>query len=81
MSVLSPLMPLRSLSPGNSAEIGQLLGDPQHVHRLEELGLRVGTKIEMVQSGDPCIIRLSGTKLCIRENEALSVFVQNGDIR
>ena len=79
-AIVNRLIPLKLLSPGKTAEIGQLLGDRQHVHRLEELGLRVGTEIEMIQCGDPCIIRLSGTKLCFRENETLNVFVRDGEV-
>jgi ferrous iron transport protein A len=68
------------LLPGQSARIGQIMGDPQFVHRLEELGMRRGTPVEMVQSGSPCIIQLAGHKLCFRANEALHVLVQPGDV-
>jgi hypothetical protein len=30
----------------------------------------------MVQSGSPCIIRMSGHKLCFRHNDALNVLVR-----
>ncbi|HND52110.1 MAG TPA: FeoA family protein [Pirellulaceae bacterium] len=73
------LVPLCHLHPGQSAEVGQLMGLPDMVHRLEELGLRTGAHIEMVQSGSPCIIRLSGSKLCFREADACSVLVRVGD--
>lgn len=78
---MSDLIPLRMLQPGQSARIGQIMGDPQQVHRLEELGLRQGTQVQMVQAGSPCIIQLAGHKLCFRQNEALNVFVQPGESR
>lgn len=73
------LLPLVQLEPGQRAQVTQLMGMPDQVHRLEELGLRTGSTVEMVQSGSPCIIRLDGTKLCFRESEAFSVLVKAGD--
>jgi Fe2+ transport system protein FeoA len=75
------LIPLRCLAPGQIALVGEIMGDPHEVHRLEELGLRRGTTVEMVQAGSPCIIRMSGHKLCFRQNEALSVLVQAGEAK
>jgi Fe2+ transport system protein FeoA len=73
------LLPLHLLPAGSRALIGQLLGQADEVHRLEELGMRVGTPVEMVQAGSPCIVRLGGSKLCFRDNEAFRVLVQTGD--
>ena len=72
------LIPLSLLPTGQSACVDQVLGLPDQVHRLEELGLRGGASIEMVQSGSPCIIRLAGHKLCFRADELLSVLVRQG---
>ncbi len=72
------LIPLSLLRTGQSAQVDQVLGLPDEVHRLEELGLRGGAAIEMVQSGSPCIIRLAGHKLCFRADELLSVMVRRG---
>jgi ferrous iron transport protein A len=73
------LLPLHLLAPGTRAVIGQLVGGADEVHRLEELGMRAGTQVEMVQSGSPCIIRLGGAKICFRDNEAVGVLVRTGD--
>lgn len=72
------LIPLNLLNPGQSADVGQVTGHPEQVHRLEELGIRGGATIEMVQSGSPCIIRLAGRKLCFRTDELLRVLVRRG---
>lgn len=69
------LIPLAQLSTGRKASVGVVLGLPDDVRRIEELGLRSGTIVEMVQSGSPCIIRLAGTKLCFRSDDLLSVLV------
>lgn len=70
------LIPLRSLRPGQLGEVGQITGDAQQVHRLEEVGLRRGVTIEMVQPGSPCIIRMAGQKWCFRHTAALNVLVR-----
>jgi Fe2+ transport system protein FeoA len=70
------LLPLHMLNSGESAEIAQLVGVPDHVHRLKELGMHAGQRVEMVQAGSPCIIRLEGTRLCFRESDALGVLVK-----
>ena len=74
------LIPLQILARGQAAEVGQLLGMPEQVQRLEELGLRQGTTIEMVEPGSPCIIRVAGSKLCFRQCDLLSVLVRPGVI-
>lgn len=68
--------PLQFLGPGQMADIDQVLGDPESVHRLLEMGMRVGDQIEMVQPGDPCIVRLGGHKLCIRNGSHFQVLVR-----
>ena len=70
------LIPLNRLGPGEGGRIDQLMGRPDDVQRLEELGLRGGRHIEMVQSGSPCIVRLDGQKICFRGGESLNVLVR-----
>lgn len=73
---MKDLISLRCLTAGELGEVGQIVGDPHQVHRLEELGLREGTTVEMVRPGSPCIIRLSGHKLCFRPTAGLNVLVR-----
>jgi ferrous iron transport protein A len=70
------LIPITQLRRGEAAEISQVLGSPEHVRRLEELGLRDGVSLEMVQGGSPCIVRVAGTTLCFRHDELLRVLVK-----
>jgi ferrous iron transport protein A len=69
------LLPLTALLPGQVAEVQQVVGQPEQVRRLEELGVRGGIVLEVVQAGTPCIIRVGGTKLCFRDGEMCSVLV------
>ena len=73
------LVPVHRLRTGQSAQIRQIIGRPDHVHRLEEFGLRGGTQIEMFRPGNPCILRLSGNKVCLRADELLHILVAPSD--
>ena len=67
------------MSRGEFAEIDQLVGQADAVHRLEELGFRSGVVIEMLQPGTPCIVGLGGQRLCFRRNDAVGVLVRIGE--
>ena len=41
--------------------------------------MRIGSAVEMVQAGSPCIVKLDGNRLAFRDNEVLSVLVRPGD--
>jgi Fe2+ transport system protein FeoA len=73
--MIQQLVPLTLLVSGQTARIDQVVGGPDQVHRLEELGLRGGATIEMLQPGSPCIIRLGTHKLCFRADELTRVLV------
>jgi ferrous iron transport protein A len=74
--VIDRAIPLSQLPRGQSACIRRIVGRAEHVHRLEEFGLRSGTRIEMFRSGNPCIIRLAGNKVCLRADELLRILVE-----
>ncbi len=67
---------IRRLSVGQSALIHKIQGHPDHIHRLEEIGLRGGSRIEMFRPGNPCIILLAGSKICLRADAMLDVLVE-----
>lgn len=69
-------VPLNQLSSGQPAEISDIKGQAGHVHRLHEFGLRLGTRIQMFRPGNPCIIRMAGSKVCIRMDDSLQVMVK-----
>ncbi len=48
---------------GESAEIAQLVGVPDHVHRLRELGMHAGQRVEMVQRAVPASYELTAPDL------------------
>jgi Fe2+ transport system protein FeoA len=70
------LVPLHTLRSGQIAEVGQLLGTPEQIRRLEELGFRAGARLEIIRSGAPCIVRVQGSKLCFRDDDSVRVMVR-----
>ncbi len=69
-------IPLSQLRSGQSACVSRISGRPDHVHRLEEFGLRRGVRVRMFASGNPCILSMSGNKVCFRADEQLRVLVE-----
>ncbi len=72
------LIPLELLPTGHRALVDQVVGDADSIHRLNEMGLRNGIIVEMVQPGSPCIVKLMGNKLCIRDANLYQVLVRPG---
>lgn len=70
------LIPLQMVGAGKRARIEELVGSADHVHRLEEMGLRRGTDFQVVRSGSPCIVQVAGNKLAIRDADLFGVLVR-----
>lgn len=70
------VVPVGQLTAGASAVVAAVLGGAELVHRLHEMGLRHGARIEMVQPGSPCIVKLDQQKLGFRSDDLLSVLVR-----
>jgi Fe2+ transport system protein FeoA len=64
------------LTRGQIGHVRAVLGKPEDVHRLKEIGLHDGTSIEMLQPGSPCLVRFGGQKLCLRMDDLASVLVE-----
>ncbi len=73
--ISSEIIPLRLLMPGQTARVHSVVGQREQVRRLEELGFRSGTDLELISHGSPCIVRLAGNRLCIRDCQLLQVMV------
>jgi ferrous iron transport protein A len=63
------------LQAGELAEVQSVIGSTELVRHLAEIGLRSGTRLEMVRPGTTCILRIDGAKLCVRGDELLRVMV------
>jgi len=74
-----PSQPLTSLGVGSVATITEIKVSPESRGRLLELGLLVGTPVELVRFaplGDPVEIKVRGYHLTLRKQEAELILVQ-----
>ena len=76
VSFPTPLVPLELLTAGEHGRINELDGSPEFVHRLEEMGLRVGALVCMVQPGSPCILAVGHQRFSLRIDESAIVLVE-----
>jgi ferrous iron transport protein A len=75
----SILQPLTSVALGGKVTVAEINLPPEIRPRLMELGLLVGTPVELVRSaplGDPVEIRVRGYHLTLRKHEAEQILVQ-----
>lgn len=70
------LLPLDMLRVGDCGEIAEVSGDATWVGRLAELGLKQGCRFSVLQSGTPCLLDVSGTRLCLRGGECSQILVR-----
>ncbi|HYV31504.1 MAG TPA: FeoA family protein [Candidatus Binatia bacterium] len=71
--------PLTALPVGAAATVAEIKVPPEHRARLLEMGLLVGTPVELVRFaplGDPVEIKVRGYHLTLRKHEADLILVQ-----
>lgn len=68
--------PLDLLRPGEWADITDVGGEESWVCRMAELGLRAGCRVQMLQSGTPCLLQVAGGKLCLRGCDSSQILVR-----
>ena len=77
---MSPaLQPLTSVALGTTAIVAEINLPSASRPRLMEMGLLVGTKVELVRfapMGDPVEIKVRGYNLTLRKHEAEQIFVR-----
>lgn len=75
------LQPLTALALGRTATVAEIHLPPESRSRLMEMGMLVGTPIELVRFaplGDPVEIKVRGYNLTLRKHEAEQIFVRPG---
>jgi ferrous iron transport protein A len=71
--------PLTSLPLGQAATVAEIRVPPGSRPRLMEMGLLVGTSVELVRFaplGDPVEIKVRGSHLTLRKHEAEQILVR-----
>jgi Fe2+ transport system protein FeoA len=59
-------MPLELLNTGDWADIADVTGEPGWVTRLAEMGLRIGSRLCVLQAGSPCLLQVGEARLSLR---------------
>ena len=73
------LQPLSALAPGGHAVVAEIRLAPESRGRLLEMGLLVGTPIELIRFaplGDPVEIKIRGYHLSLRRQDADQILVR-----
>lgn len=70
------IVPLEMMSSGEQGRVSALDGSPEFVVRLEEMGLREGVRIRMVQPGCPCILAVNDHRFSLRFDNRATVLVE-----
>ncbi len=70
------LLPLEMLHNGDWADVAEVHGEPGWICRMAELGIRSGSRVQMVQDGSPCLLNVGGCKLCLRGDACSQIFVR-----
>lgn len=73
------LQPLTSVALGSTATVAEIKLPPEQRPRLMEMGLLVGTTVELVRFaplGDPVEIKVRGYNLMLRKHEAEQILVK-----
>ena len=79
MTTSPGLQPLTSVAVGASATVAEINVPGSSRPRLMEMGLLVGTKVELVRFaplGDPVEIKVRGYNLTLRKSEAEQILVR-----
>ncbi|MCA8998778.1 MAG: ferrous iron transport protein A [Planctomycetaceae bacterium] len=75
-AVVHELIPIDMLRVNESARIAEVHGPQPLVQRLEELGLREGTVIRLVKTGEPLLLAVNGHRLSFRADSSTMIFVE-----
>ena len=70
------LVPLDMLKTGEWACVAEISGDAAWVNRLAEMGFREGCKLQVLQPGSTCLLKVADCRLCIRSHESSQILVQ-----
>ena len=70
------LLPLELVEAGGWAEVEDIAGEPTWVSRLAELGVRVGSRLQVLRQGRPCLLRIGSCRLSFRDESGMQILVR-----
>ena len=69
-------MSLEALAPHVCAVVRRIETEDAEIQRLKTLGICVGRRLEVVQAGDPLIVRVFGSRLGLSASLASRVWLE-----
>lgn len=70
------VLPLELLHTGDTGDIADIDGEPSWINRMAELGVRIGTRLRVVQAGSPCLFQVGESRFSVRGECAMRIFVR-----
>ena len=70
------MLPLELLRSGEWADVAEVQGEPVWISRMAELGLRAGSRVQILQPGSPCLLQLNGFRLSLRAGNGSQILVR-----
>ena len=70
------MMPLELVNPGDWADVAAINGEPSWIGRMAELGVRIGSRLQVLQSGSPCLLKIGDSRLSLRPALGTEILVQ-----
>ena len=70
------LLPLELLHAGQWADVADVAGEPGWVSRLAEMGVRIGSRLRVLQAGSPCLLQVGDCRLSLRGDLAMQIMVR-----
>lgn len=69
------MVPLQFIGSGEWADIAQVYGEPVWISRMAEMGLREGSRVQILQPGSPCLLQLNGSRISLRTEGTMQILV------
>jgi ferrous iron transport protein A len=70
------LLPLDLLRTGDWADVEEVRGDASWVSRMAEFGLRIGTRLQVLRQGSPCLLGIGALRLSLRGESGAQIMVR-----
>ena len=70
------LLPVELLHAGEWGEVAEVTGEASWIGRMAELGIRVGSRLRVLQPGSPCLLQIDGSRFSLRGDWATRVLVR-----
>jgi ferrous iron transport protein A len=70
------LLPLELLHPGQWGDVAEVCGEPAFVGRMAELGVRSGSRLQVLQPGSPCLLQIGDSRLSLRTDTLAQILVR-----